>query len=500
VERTSGAGPISHLEVLRQADAALAGDVVDVLGIAGDTADAQTLVVDLVPVALTANTVDGVETSDAAALSVGQDLINSTSNHTETTLVAVARGTAAGSSLGVEGGVSGTLGASTVDDVVGGSAVAAVVDAVEDLVGKTGNSADVQSHVEEGIGGTGLAGARNQEVALGADALLVHEVHVWSALAGGDGERLDGSGSVSGGNAVSGVESVALDAVAFFRVIVVDGVGGAAAALSVDVVEAGLAEAGEGVEVQHLVEFADWPTDGQLCVVVVGSSAVGAGALDDVEAGQADADSVDQLLVEGAGGREGGGLGLGRVVGESAGAVEQSVSGDALAGEGGQVVGGVGRADVADCANEVESLGADASTVLVDLVLDAGGSGVAVSDAVGSVEVVADDADTLAEDVIIDLVEGTGDLYGCRSNSGLGVGGSLSSGSDCGGIANSEGIISLLAIAVDVYVALILHRIVGEVAEGSSLRVERHQQQREEEPSRGGSHLLSNYIISPTPS
>lgn len=64
-------------------------DVVDSLGIAWDPADAEALVIDLVPVALAADAVDGVVSSDTAALSVGKDLIGTTSNHTESSLVPI---------------------------------------------------------------------------------------------------------------------------------------------------------------------------------------------------------------------------------------------------------------------------------------------------------------------------------------------------------------------------------------------------------------------------
>lgn len=64
-------------------------NVVNSLGIAWDSADAQALVIDFVPVALAADAVHGVVPSDAAALSVGKDLIGTTSHHTESSLVPV---------------------------------------------------------------------------------------------------------------------------------------------------------------------------------------------------------------------------------------------------------------------------------------------------------------------------------------------------------------------------------------------------------------------------
>jgi hypothetical protein len=89
VEGAGGARSIGQLEVLRQAHASLGSDVVDPLSIAGDSANTETLIIDLVPFALAADSVDGVVSGDAAALSVGEDLIDSASNHTETALISV---------------------------------------------------------------------------------------------------------------------------------------------------------------------------------------------------------------------------------------------------------------------------------------------------------------------------------------------------------------------------------------------------------------------------
>lgn len=78
---------------------------------------------------------------------------------------------------------------------------------------------------------------------------------------------------------------------------------------------------------------------------------------------------------------------------------------DAEAGEGGEIVVGVGWADVAGLFDEVVSDGADASSILIYLIFPTEGSGVAVWNAFTSHEVIADDADALAEDIIVYLIE-----------------------------------------------------------------------------------------------
>ena len=146
------AGAISHLVVLRQADAGLRADVEDSLGIAWDSADAEALVIDLVPFALSADAVDWVVSSDAAALSVGEDLVGSTSDHAETSLISVAIRASTGLFLGVVGGVSWALLAGSINNVERSSAAAGATDAVVNLVGLACDSADLEGDVEESTG------------------------------------------------------------------------------------------------------------------------------------------------------------------------------------------------------------------------------------------------------------------------------------------------------------------------------------------------------------
>lgn len=233
VHGAGGAGSIGKFEELRQADALLESDAVDSSGIAGDSADAEALIVDLVPFALAADAVDGVVPSDAAALSIRENFVESAASHTETALVAESIRTDAGAGLGIKGGVSGASGADSVDEEEGRSTAAGVVDSVVDLVGSAGNSADLESHIEEVVRGAGLADAADEEESSVADALLVDEDLVGSASACG-GKGSGGRGGAGGDDAVAVVEGVSLDAVAGSGSGVVDGEGGAGAALSSD--------------------------------------------------------------------------------------------------------------------------------------------------------------------------------------------------------------------------------------------------------------------------
>ena len=129
--------------VLGQTDTTLSGDVVDTFGITGHSAYAETFIVDLIPVTLATNSVDRVISSNAAALSVGEDLINSTTNHAEATLVAVSIRTHTFSRLDTECSVSGTLCALAIDEEEGLNAGTCVVVLVVDLVGETRNPANL---------------------------------------------------------------------------------------------------------------------------------------------------------------------------------------------------------------------------------------------------------------------------------------------------------------------------------------------------------------------
>lgn len=66
-----------------QANTGLFAQIEDSSRVAGDSADSQTLVVDLVPCALAANATHWVESGDAAADSVIEYLVDSTSDDAE---------------------------------------------------------------------------------------------------------------------------------------------------------------------------------------------------------------------------------------------------------------------------------------------------------------------------------------------------------------------------------------------------------------------------------
>lgn len=85
VERTGVTSTIGHFVVVREADATTNADVIDAHGIAGTTTNTQTLVVDFVPGALTADPVHRVVPSFAAALTVLKNFIDAAADDAEAT-------------------------------------------------------------------------------------------------------------------------------------------------------------------------------------------------------------------------------------------------------------------------------------------------------------------------------------------------------------------------------------------------------------------------------
>ena len=76
------------------------------------------MIIDFVPVALSADSVDWVEVSDAAALSVVEYFIDSASDDTEAgSLDSVSGWACAGVALCIIGGVALALGAGSIDEV-----------------------------------------------------------------------------------------------------------------------------------------------------------------------------------------------------------------------------------------------------------------------------------------------------------------------------------------------------------------------------------------------
>lgn len=76
---------ITHFEVLREADTIALADIINSIRVAGYSADAKTLVVNFIPVALSTDSFDWVVASFAAALAVKEDFVNSTSDSAEAT-------------------------------------------------------------------------------------------------------------------------------------------------------------------------------------------------------------------------------------------------------------------------------------------------------------------------------------------------------------------------------------------------------------------------------
>lgn len=205
VDGADVAATVSQLVVLGQADAGLSAEVVDAFGVAGHAADAQTLVVHLVPGALTAHSVDRVVVGDAAAYTVVQHSVHSASNHAVAlSVLAVSGGADAGTCLSVVGRVALALGADSVDAVVGGCAVTLVLDDVEAFVDETDDVADAQVGIEHLVVRTHHTHSSNQVVVGLADAVGELVVGVGVGAGGGrHGQRHWSLGRVGSGHAVA---------------------------------------------------------------------------------------------------------------------------------------------------------------------------------------------------------------------------------------------------------------------------------------------------------
>lgn len=228
VENAGLAGAVGHLPKVGKADAFLKTDVPDVVSAAGDSADAKSLVVNFVPVANAANSLDGVVANFAAAKSVVEDLVGSASGNTVSGAVE-SESWRTGADLvdGVVGGVGSALGADVVDEEVLGSALANTLKDVVDLVGGAGDSADGEVDIVESALGTNDASAVDLVETGLADTETVDEEGVGvGALTGRVGQSGGRSGRVGLGDAHTAAEGVSLDAVADLGGLVVDRVGG----------------------------------------------------------------------------------------------------------------------------------------------------------------------------------------------------------------------------------------------------------------------------------
>lgn len=170
-----------------------------------------------------------------------------------------------------------------------------------------------------------------------------------------------------------------------------------------------------------LVGLAYWFADGELGIIDVGSSTVGANSFNDVEVFKAGADVADKAFVDFTSGHNGCGGLWRRSVWFAAFTLEEHISICAITRKSGQIVGGVRRADVAEPSDEVVSSCTDTSLALVYLVSSTDGVSLDVGVADSVAHVVAENADTLAENVVVYLINGAVDGDRCGASWGWDV-------------------------------------------------------------------------------
>ena len=224
VKNASLAGSVSHLPEVRKTNTFLLTDVPDVVSAAGDSANAESLVVNFVPVANTANSVDWIVSNFAAAKAVLENLVGSASGNTISGAVeSESWRTGADFVDRVVGGVGSALGADVVDEEVFGSALANTLKNVVDFVGVTGDSADGEVDIVEGALRTNDASAVDFVETGLADAETVDEEGVGvCALARRVGQSGGRSRSGGFGDAHTAAEGISVDAVADLGDFVVD--------------------------------------------------------------------------------------------------------------------------------------------------------------------------------------------------------------------------------------------------------------------------------------
>lgn len=214
VKSAFSAETVAHLKVLGQAHTLSGANVEDAISVTGDSANTETLVVDLVPLTLRADSFNGVVASDAAALAVGEDLVDAASDNTVVASVGVAFRALAHLLNRIVGGVSGAGRAHSADvEGVAGTVAALKVNVVDFIVGAR-NAAHLKGGIKELASRALDALSAYQVEADLADAALVNEVLVRSAGRGWHWKGYLGKRSIGFRNAATIVELIALDAVA----------------------------------------------------------------------------------------------------------------------------------------------------------------------------------------------------------------------------------------------------------------------------------------------
>ena len=143
VKDTSRTGTISHFPEVRQADTFFETNIEDVVTTTRHTTNTKALIIDFIPVALSTDATNGVVANFAAAQTIIEDFIDSTSSNTVTNSVeSEARRADTSLSSSVVCGIYSTFSAYTLDLEVAWSTLANTNEDVVDFVCVAWNSTD----------------------------------------------------------------------------------------------------------------------------------------------------------------------------------------------------------------------------------------------------------------------------------------------------------------------------------------------------------------------
>lgn len=245
VDRTLSADTVIHLIELGQADTSPFGNREDLVRITRNPTDAKTLIIDLIPLTLRADTFNRIEISLTAAFAIRKDLIDATSNDAVIASVGVAIRTFAVHFDRIVGSVSRASGTDSTDVETSLSAVAPLEGGIVDFVGIAWDTADSQRSIEELVGIACDADTTNHVIADLADALLVHKVLVGSARRRSHWKRSLRERGIGLDYTTTVVELISLDAVTTILSAVINRVSRASVANTVNADIATLTDAGD---------------------------------------------------------------------------------------------------------------------------------------------------------------------------------------------------------------------------------------------------------------
>ena len=277
---------------MRKANTGFETDIESSSVVARNSAESKSLIINFVPLTHSADSINRVVSFFAAAKSILEDLINTTSqNAVSLSILRISSRADAGYTDCIKGRISFALLADTIDFEVSGSALANSLNNVVDLVSKARDTADCKVSIIESISWAFLANIVDQmeRSFTNTESIDFKSIRI-STDSRLDGSRRSLSRRSGFGDAHSTIEIVSIDAITSMMEFIIDSVFRAGVAFSIDILESSDTDAGKTGKIELLFSTAGRSANAELSIIVIRRNAVSTNSFHEIEVRKASTD------------------------------------------------------------------------------------------------------------------------------------------------------------------------------------------------------------------